>query len=45
MGKRLWLSGTFMLVLFASAFGFRAFTADSDIVREAQDRAAIERLM
>ena len=45
MGKRLWLSVTFMLVLFASAFGFRAFTADSDIVREAQDRAAIERLM
>ena len=45
MDKRLWLSCTFMLVLFAGAFGFRAFTADSDVVREAQDRAAIERLM
>jgi hypothetical protein len=41
----LWIIGTFMLLLFSTAIGFRAFTADSDVVREAQDRAAIERLM
>ena len=45
MKKRFLISGTFMLLLFSTAIGFRAFTADSDVVREAQDRAAIERLM